>query len=136
MQQINPGYRIFTVKNTFIMEQINYINNDERTFSMLCHLSALSGLIVPFGHIIGPLVFWLLKKDEYAEVDRQGKAALNFQLSLTIYSVIAGILVIFLVGFILLAAIFIFGLIMTIIASVKSSNGEYFEYPLSINLIQ
>lgn len=118
------------------MENINYTNNDERIFSMLCHLTALSGLIIPFGHIIGPLVVWLLKKDEYPEVDRQGKAALNFQLSLTIYSIIAGILVIVLVGFVLLGAIFLFGLIMTIVASVKSSNGERFEYPLTINLIQ
>ncbi|HDP74500.1 MAG TPA: DUF4870 domain-containing protein [Bacteroidales bacterium] len=118
------------------MENINYSCNDERTFSMLCHLSALSGLIIPFGNVIGPLVFWLLKKDEYPEVDRQGKAALNFQLSLTIYSIIAGILVIILIGFVLLGAIYLFGLIMTIVASVKSSNGERFEYPLSLKLIQ
>ncbi|MEY1639508.1 DUF4870 domain-containing protein [Tenuifilum osseticum] len=118
------------------MENITYTSNDERTFSMLCHLSALSGLIIPFGHIIGPLVVWLLKKEEFPEVDRQGKAALNFQLSLTIYSIVAGILVIFLVGFVLLGAIFLLGLILTIIASVKSSNGERFEYPLSINLIK
>jgi uncharacterized Tic20 family protein len=118
------------------MENINYTSNDERTYSMLCHLSALSGLIIPFGNVIGPLVLWLLKKDEYPEVDRQGKAALNFQLSLTIYSIIAAILIVILVGFVLLGAIFLFGLIMTIVASVKSSNGERFEYPLSINLIK
>lgn len=135
MQQIVLTFRNFGI-NTFIMENITYTSNDERTFSMLCHLSALSGLIIPFGHIIGPLVVWLLKKEEFPEVDRQGKAALNFQLSLTIYSIIAGILVIFLVGFVLLGAIFLLGLILTIIASVKSSNGERFEYPLSINLIK
>jgi len=135
MQQIVITFRNFGI-NTFIMENITYTSNDERTFSMLCHLSALSGLIIPFGHIIGPLVVWLLKKEEFPEVDRQGKAALNFQLSLTIYSIIAGILVIFLVGFVLLGAIFLLGLILTIIASVKSSNGERFEYPLSINLIK
>lgn len=135
MQQIAINFRNFGI-NTFIMENITYTSSDERTFSMLCHLSALSGLIIPFGHIIGPLVVWLLKKEEFPEVDRQGKAALNFQLSLTIYSIIAGILVIFLVGFVLLGAIFLLGLILTIIASVKSSNGERFEYPLSINLIK
>jgi len=135
MQQIVLTFRNFGI-NTFIMENITYTSKDERTFSMLCHLSALSGLIIPFGHIIGPLVVWLLKKEEFPEVDRQGKAALNFQLSLTIYSIIAGILVIFLVGFVLLGAIFLLGLILTIIASVKSSNGERFKYPLSINLIK
>ena len=135
MQLLVITFRNFGI-NTFIMENITYSSNDERIFSMFCHLSALSGLIIPFGHIIGPLVVWLLKKEEFPEVDRQGKAALNFQLSLTIYSIIAGILVIFLVGFVLLGAIFLLGLILTIIASVKSSNGERFEYPLSINLIK
>lgn len=135
MQQLDNVFRNFEI-NILNMENINYSSNDERTFSMLCHLSALSGLIIPFGNVIGPLVFWLLKKDEYAEVDRQGKAALNFQLSLTIYSIVAAILIVILVGFVLLGAIFLFGLIMTIVASVKSSNGERFEYPLSINLIK
>jgi len=117
------------------MEKITYSNDEERTFSMLCHLSALSGLIIPLGNIIGPLVFWLLKKDIYPEVDRQGKAALNFQLSVTIYAIIASILIFIIVGFVLLAIIAIFNIIMVIVASVKSSNGEYFEYPLSLNLI-
>lgn len=117
------------------MEKINYSCEDERTFSMLCHLSALSGLIVPFGHVLGPLIVWLIKKDQYPEVDRQGKAALNFQISLTIYLMIAGVLVILLVGLLLLPAIFIVGLVVSIIATVKSSNGEPFEYPLSINII-
>ncbi|BDX38304.1 orotate phosphoribosyltransferase [Tenuifilaceae bacterium CYCD] len=117
------------------MEQINYSCEEERTYSMLCHLSALSGLIIPFGHILGPLVIWLIKKDQYTEVNRQGKAALNFHISLTIYAMIAGILVILLIGFVLLPLIFLFGLTCTIIAAVKSSNCERFEYPLTIQLI-
>ncbi|HPD94278.1 MAG TPA: DUF4870 domain-containing protein [Tenuifilaceae bacterium] len=117
------------------MEQINYLNNEEKTFSMLCHLSALAGIIIPFGNIIGPLIFWLLKRDIYPEVDRQGKEAMNFQLSILIYSLIAGLLVILVIGFLLLAAIGVFMLVVTIIAAVKSSNGERFEYPLSLKLI-
>ena len=102
---------------------------------MLCHLSALSGIIIPFGHIIGPLIIWLMKKDQYSEVDRQGKEALNFQISATIYLMIAGILVLLLIGFLLLAVIGVFALVCTIIASVKSANSERFNYPLSINII-
>ena len=117
------------------MEQINYSCEEERTYSMLCHLSALSGLIIPFGHFLGPLVIWLIKKNQYAEVDRQGKDALNFQLSMTIYLVIAAFLVILLIGFILIPTILLCGLICSIIAAVKSSNCERFEYPLTIKLI-
>ena len=117
------------------IEKINYSCEEEKTFSMLCHLSALSGIIIPFGHIIGPLIVWLMKKDQYPEVDRQGKAALNFQISATIYLMIAGILVLLLIGFLLLAVIGMFALVCTIIASVKSANSERFNYPLSINII-
>ncbi len=117
------------------METINFSSSDERTFSILCHISALSGLVIPFGHIIGPLVFWLIKKDEYPEVDRQGKAALNFQISLTIYAIIAALLIVILIGFVLLALIGIFGIVMSIVAAVKTSNGARFSYPLSINII-
>ena len=55
---------------------------------MLCHLSSLAGSVIPFGNIVGPLVVWLIKKDEYAFVDDQGKESLNFQISITIYTVV------------------------------------------------
>jgi uncharacterized Tic20 family protein len=118
------------------MEHISYTSDNERTFALLCHLSALAGCIIPFGHILGPLVVWLIKKDEFPEVDRQGKAALNFQLSVTIYGLISGLLVILLVGFLLLAVLAVFSLVVVIVASVKSTNAEKFEYPLAIPFLR
>ncbi len=106
---------------------------DEKTYGMLTHLSALLFFVLPsFGNVIGPLVVWLLKKDQSDWIDRQGKEALNFQISITIYSIIAGILVVALIGLLLLPLLFIFWLIFVIIASVKVSNGEEFQYPLAI----
>lgn len=49
-----------------------------RTWNMLCHLSALAGYIIPFGNILGPLLVWQIKKNEFPSVDEHGKAALNF----------------------------------------------------------
>ena len=118
------------------MKEINYINSEEQTFSMLCHLSALSGIIIPFGHIIGPLVFWLIKKDHFTEVDRQGKEALNFQISMTIWMIISGILVIIVIGLFALIALGLLDLIITIVAAVKSNNGERFKYPLSLEILK
>ncbi|MHC4591210.1 MAG: DUF4870 domain-containing protein [Planctomycetota bacterium] len=106
------------------------------TWGMLCHLSALSGYIgVPFGHIIGPLVFWLVKKDELPFVDEQGKEALNFQISLTIYGLGCLLLFLVLIGIPLLIGLLIFGLVMTIVASVKAGKGEHFRYPLCIRFL-
>ena len=105
------------------MERIAYINSEERTMAMLCHLSALALFIVPFGSIIGPLIVWLIKKDQYVEVDRQGKEALNFHISMLIYMVIGGLLIFAIIGILVLIALGILNLVVIIIAAVKSNNG-------------
>src|ERR1700680_445708 len=69
------------------------LQSEARTWAMLCHLSSISGFIgVPFGHIVGPLIVWLVKKDQFPLVDDQGKESLNFQISMTIYGIVAGVL--------------------------------------------
>lgn len=69
-------------------------------------------------------------------VEDQGKESLNFQISMTIYFIVAWILVFILIGFVLLAALVIFDMVMVIIASVKANNGEKFRYPLCIRFIK
>jgi uncharacterized Tic20 family protein len=113
---------------------------------MLCHLAALAMFVLPaFGNVLGPLIVWLLKREDSA-VDAHGKEALNFQLSLWLYLVGATvstlILTVFLVGIFLwplLIAAFtfwhLFDAIMVIIASVKASNGQFFRYPITIRFI-
>ena len=57
------------------------IGKDERMWAMFCHLSS-------FAHIFGPLIIWLIKREEMPLVDDQGREALNFQISITIYALI------------------------------------------------
>jgi uncharacterized Tic20 family protein len=108
----------------------------ERTWGLITHLSALAGFIVPFGHIIGPLVVWLIKKDESPFVDDQGKEAINFQISMTLYAVIAAILILVIIGIFLLIGIGILDIVLVIIAAVKANAGEKFRYPLTIRFIR
>jgi hypothetical protein len=110
--------------------------SQERTWGMLCHLSALAGFIIPFGNIIGPLLIWLIKKDESSFVDDQGKEALNFQISITIYCLVAAMLILIIIGIFLLIGLGILALVLIIVASVKTNSGEKFRYPLTIRLIQ
>lgn len=117
------------------MEHIDRNIQDERMWGMFCHLSALAGYIIPFGSIIGPLIIWSIKKQDYAFVDDQGKEALNFQISMMIYKIISAILMILVIGFLMFAACVIFQLIMIIIASIKANNGETFRYPLTIRFV-
>ena len=109
---------------------------DQNMWAMLCHLSALAGFIIPLGNVIGPLVIWMIKKDVYPLVDDQGKEALNFQISMTIYYVISGILILILIGIPLLIGLALFSLVVTIIAMVKASDGVAYRYPLSIRMIK
>ena len=110
-------------------------NRDERMWAMFCHLSALIGFIIPFGNIIAPLVLWTLKKEEYPLVNDQGKEALNFQISMTIYVIASIILIFVVIGIILLILLGIFSLIVIIIAAIKANEGEKYRYPLTIRFL-
>ena len=111
---------------------------------MLCHASALLGFFAPVaGHVLGPLIVWLVKRDESAEIDAHGKESLNFQISMFIYtsvlSVVCFILMFVLIGFLLLplfAIIFLADIVLVIIASLKASEGTLYRYPLTIRLIK
>ena len=107
-----------------------------RTFGMLCHLLALTGFIgIPFGNIIGPLVMWLMKKDDFAFVNDQGKEALNFQITMMIAGIVAALTVFIVIGFILLPAVLIVNLVFVIIATLKANEGQYYRYPFALRLI-
>jgi len=103
---------------------------DERTMAMLCHLLAI---VLGF---IGPLIIWLIKKDESKFVDDQGKEALNFQLTMLIALVASGLSMCIVIGFVLFPAVAIFDLVFCIIAAIKANNGEAYRYPLNIRMIK
>ncbi len=111
-------------------------DKDERMWGMLCHLSALSGFIIPFGNVIGPLIIYSMKKDEYAFVADQGKESLNFQISVLIYLMISVVAALLIVGIFFLMLVPLLSLILTVVASVRANDGEYYRYPLCIQIIK
>ena len=112
-------------------------SKEEQNWAMACHLVALSGFIVPFGNVLGPLVVWLIKKDTMPLVDQHGKEALNFQITVLLAVVISVLLVFVLIGFVLLFVVGLGALILTIMAAVKVSNGELnYRYPFALRLIK
>ncbi|PYK19329.1 MAG: DUF4870 domain-containing protein [Verrucomicrobia bacterium] len=112
-------------------------SGDVRTWNVLCHATALAGFFVPWaGHILGPLIVWLAKRGDSPEIDEHGKESLNFQISMLIYNVIAGVLCLVLVGFIILAILHILNLVLVIVASIQASEGKFYRYPITIRLIK
>ena len=118
-------------------KQVQIDPKEERMWGMFCHLGAMAALIgIPFGNILGPLVIWLIKKNEYPLVDQEGKKALNFQISVSIALVISFLLSFILIGIPLLIGIVIADIVLVIIAAVKINNGEPYKYPFSIEFIK
>ncbi|MCA9228792.1 MAG: DUF4870 domain-containing protein [Planctomycetales bacterium] len=112
-------------------------NPDARQWAMFAHLAALSGYVgLPFGNIIGPLVVWLMKKDQYPFVDDQGKESLNFHISILIYGFVAGVLLCVYIGFVLLPAVILVDVIVTILAALAANKGETYRYPLTIRFLR
>jgi uncharacterized Tic20 family protein len=105
---------------------------------MLCHLAALLGLVIPsLGAIVGPLVIWLIRRNDHPAIDANGKESLNFQLSVLIYCWVLGLVgvatVWLLIGFVFIALGVLIGVaVLAVVAAVKTSNGESFRYPFTI----
>lgn len=104
--------------------------SDEKTWATLVHVGSL------FFNFLVPLIGFLILKDRGPFVRAHTAAALNFQLSLLIYALVGGVLAIVLVGFVILLAIAVLNLVCSIIAAVKASRGEWYQYPLAIRFVR
>ncbi len=111
-------------------------SKQENDWAMITHLSGLCSAIgIP--SFIGPLICWLIKKDEYKKVDLAGKEALNFQLSVLIVQALSVPLIFILgLGFVTFSVAAIGGLVYTIIAAVTASKGENYIYPFTFRMIK
>ena len=113
-------------------------SRSERQWAMGCHLIALCGIVIPVpaANLLGPLILWLIKREDGSFIDDQGKESLNFQISLFIYTLVCLVLAVIGVGFLLLFPLALFGLVCVIIAAIKASEGVAFRYPVCIRFIK
>lgn len=112
--------------------------NDEKLFGMLAHIL---GIVAGF---LGPLIIWLIKKDESPFVNDQGKEGLNFQITVAIAYVI-GIVISFVggivfapiscVGSLLCGAAWVCSLIFAIMGGLAANKGEAYRYPFALRLV-
>lgn len=156
------------------------ISKHERNLSAIIHASTFSKYFIPFGNFLLPLILWTANKKEHKFVDYNGKQALNFQISLLLYSLVLGIVSVpfflgFLPGFLehglfdfpdfdtfnginihfdsdhfrfnrfiwplgiaglAQAALFVINVVYTILATIRTNEGETFKYPITINFIK
>lgn len=119
---------------------LHHPRSTEKNWAVAAHLASVAGWIgVPFGHILAPLVVWLVKKDESEFVRGQAIESLNFQISMTIYALVSGLLAITVIGLVVaipaLIAIIAGDIIFTIVGALQVSRGIPYRYPLTIRLL-
>ncbi len=108
---------------------------DERLYATFLHLSLLAHLVLSGFAIVVPVIMWILKKDESSYIADHGREAINFQISLIIYSLVAAIFTIVLIGLPFLLLIPIYALVCMVLAAVAANRGELYRYPMTIRFL-
>lgn len=111
-------------------------NKDEMLWATLSHAGTFAGFIIPFGHVIVPLAIYLIKKEESAYIAEHAKESLNFQISLSIYSVVAFILTLVFIGVILGLVLLILWIVFVIQASMAANKGQSYRYPMTFRFVK
>lgn len=106
------------------------VSKDDRNMAMLCHLLAI------FAGFLGPLIIWLIKKEDSPFVDDQGKEALNFQLTVLIAILVSSVLTVVCIGIFMLLIVWVVDIVFCILAAIKTSKGEAYRYPVNIRFIK
>jgi uncharacterized Tic20 family protein len=102
---------------------------------MLCHLASFL-VFIPFGHILGPLIVWKIKREQHPMIDHHGKESVNFRISVTIYLFACIPLIFIIIGVPIMILIGLGNVVLTLIAALQASNGVPYRYPLTIRLIK
>ena len=112
------------------------MDNSEIKWGVYCHLAAFAGAMVPGGNIVGPLVIWLLKKDDYDFVDDQGKEVINFQITVMVAMFVSFLLSFVFVGIILIGLVGVTAIVLTVLGILKTSKGYPYRYPFLIKFLK
>jgi uncharacterized Tic20 family protein len=103
---------------------------DDCNMAMLCHLLGI------FSGFLGPLIIWLIKKDQSPFVDDQGKEVLNFHITLVIGFIIGAVTWCLYIGVIIIAGLAISNIVFSILGTVSASKGIAYRYPLRIKFLK
>lgn len=101
---------------------------------MAAHLSAFSVFLVPIP-VIGPVIVWAVKREDHPFIDHHGREAVNFNLSVFVYAIVAAVSLLLLVGIVLLPLVFLLWFIVTVVAALKAAAGEWYRCPMTIRFL-
>ena len=112
------------------------VTPDERTWAMLAHLSALLGIVVPFGNAIAPFVVWRARRGRSTFVSDQALESLNFNVTVLIAALACYLLTRVLIGILLFVVLVLYWLGTTVIAAVRAGEGIRYRHPVTLRLVE
>ncbi len=109
---------------------------DERNWAVILHLSVLANAVAPFAGFAVPVIIWAIKKDQSAYLNQVGKEVINFVITCAILGAIFSVLIYVVIGIPLVALLYLWCIILPIIAAIKTSQSENYLYPLTMRLLK
>jgi uncharacterized Tic20 family protein len=114
-------------------------DKEERLWATIAHLSAFALYFTGIGHILGPLIVWLVKKEGHPFVAENAKEALNFQITVSLIAIVAILMCITVIlapiGIAILIGLHLYQVVCIIIAAIKANEGVTYRYPLTLRLV-
>ena len=112
------------------------VPREERQWAAFAHLAGLFVLILPpIGGFVGPMIIWILKKDDMPFVREQGREAINFQITMLLAMLVSGALILALIGLVLLPIVVVVDFVLIVVATLSASDGRAYRYPFSLRLV-
>lgn len=102
----------------------------ERNWAMLAHLLGL--IPFPFFNVLGPLLVWLIKKNESTFIATHARESANFQVTMLLAFFVSFWLIAILIGFFLIVALAVTNLVLVFMAAVAAKKGDSFRYPFAL----
>lgn len=102
----------------------------ERNWAIVAHVGGL------FGSFLVPMLLWLFQREYSPLMERHGREALNFHLTMLIGLIAAGLLIPLVVGLFALIALIIYEVVVVVRAGIAAGRGQTYRYPLTIRFIR
>ncbi len=113
------------------------MKTEDNTMITIMHYSQLLNFVTGFGGFLVPFIIWIVKREEVLNLDYHGKAIINFQASMFLWSAIAIPLILALgLGFLIMIIVPILMFVYPIINGMRAGEGKPISYPFTISFLK
>ena len=129
--ETNPRAQTLTKLNDIFAESLAVENTSNSDLWLaLMHLSSIMPMVII------PIIIWVWKRQEDSSINYQGIDVINFQISMWLYLMIAGSMVFYVIGLIILPILGVVICVVTIKNTLSVIQGQSYHYPYTIKFLK